>query len=893
MHDSSYPLESVLLSQASSLRSLAWSLLGDEHAADDVLQETWLQAAGNAQAVEARSGSVDGWLRRVVSNLALNRQRAGRSRSFHEASAAQSETLGATDELVAQREVMLKVIDAISELEDPYQSVIVMRFYQDLAPRFIAKERGVPVATIKSQLNRGLEKLRARLDEESGGERKAWAGVLAASFGEAEVATAGVGVATGLVALAASVLIATGVWMFTSGGEPAAASASNSSAMLGSLPNEEASFASGGLAAQDQDAPRENDRLERVALESETPWSAGAAIPPYHFTLDLEVVGSSDLPAKNMGVLMAPPDHPMNRVGSTDSLGKLRVRWHGHESRMTVVVGLEHSGGLETALREIEVSSDSTEKIRLTSGHNDILETQELAEMGADMSAPGAAIEYVTDGAPLQRPRLPDSILETVRDERTAEVGFIWRDSREEREIYDFDLRVDAESFVLGSLRYAGTASDKQPKAIRRPSTAKKLLIVGQVQCGSGQPAEGAFVAGFISSGGSAGTIVKDGRFQMALKASETLDLRAGGGQFGVASQTLQFELEDLPERFEWNPFLERGNEIVGRLSLAEETEAEDWLIESEIETGSGLHVDVSGMLEGQFSLLNLPGGKARLLLSNRDSWPLATTIRESWSPSPVETVIDFEEGDFLKAEAIKVLVVDEDGEPCDAEIQLWQRSSGRGIWIGYDEEHESYRKGEVPFGTYQLRVGDADRGFHYEQTIEVAEEAIIEVGPIKLERASELRITVNGKPSVLDSEWMWRMRRRVAGVDSIVAIDPASDEGLISLPAGQYELTLSSPKFAMPPIVFTLAPGEKRSIDIALDEMGELILRAEPREDSSKDELQSFRILSAEDESEVHRGVVRDADPAHFALPAGDYLLEFSGERESFSILAGERTER
>jgi len=55
--------------------------------------------------------------------------------------------------------------DAMNELAEPDRRAILLRFYEGLPPRAIASELGVPVTTVKSWIQRGLEKLRESLRE--------------------------------------------------------------------------------------------------------------------------------------------------------------------------------------------------------------------------------------------------------------------------------------------------------------------------------------------------------------------------------------------------------------------------------------------------------------------------------------------------------------------------------------------------------------------------------------------------------------------------------------------------------------------------------------------------------------------------------------------------------
>lgn len=54
------------------------------------------------------------------------------------------------------------------------KSTLLMRYWDGLPPRVIAKRLGVPLATVKSRLARGLERIRRDLDASHGGDRRAW-----------------------------------------------------------------------------------------------------------------------------------------------------------------------------------------------------------------------------------------------------------------------------------------------------------------------------------------------------------------------------------------------------------------------------------------------------------------------------------------------------------------------------------------------------------------------------------------------------------------------------------------------------------------------------------------------------------------------------------------------
>src|SRR6185503_16110462 len=93
--------------------------------------------------------------------------------------AAPREAAPSTDALAARADAEQIVIRAVLALDEPYRSVVLLRFFEDLPPRRIAERLGVPVETVRTRLRRALAKLREDLDGRVGG-TEAWC---AAFFG--------------------------------------------------------------------------------------------------------------------------------------------------------------------------------------------------------------------------------------------------------------------------------------------------------------------------------------------------------------------------------------------------------------------------------------------------------------------------------------------------------------------------------------------------------------------------------------------------------------------------------------------------------------------------------------------------------------------------------------
>ncbi len=155
-----------LASNARWIRSLARSLVADLDLAEDLAQDTLVAALRHGE-----SGSRS-WLATVLRRRFFEGRREAASRSARERDAARREDLPSTLEMVERAAVQRDLVQAVLELDEPYRTTILWRFFEDLPPRKIAQRAGVPVATVQSRITRGLSKLRTRLDGPSGS--KGW-----------------------------------------------------------------------------------------------------------------------------------------------------------------------------------------------------------------------------------------------------------------------------------------------------------------------------------------------------------------------------------------------------------------------------------------------------------------------------------------------------------------------------------------------------------------------------------------------------------------------------------------------------------------------------------------------------------------------------------------------
>ncbi|MEM9378727.1 MAG: RNA polymerase sigma factor [Planctomycetota bacterium] len=157
------------------LRRLARSLVLDGAEAEDVAQETWLRtASSHAGAADERAP----WLAGVMRNVVRARGRADARRRVRERTAARAEAGPSVleDAVVIERQRAL--LKRVSALPTEQRRAVLARYYDSRTPREIAALEGIPVATVKSRLKRGLASLREDLDRQHG-DRRAWATAIA------------------------------------------------------------------------------------------------------------------------------------------------------------------------------------------------------------------------------------------------------------------------------------------------------------------------------------------------------------------------------------------------------------------------------------------------------------------------------------------------------------------------------------------------------------------------------------------------------------------------------------------------------------------------------------------------------------------------------------------
>ena len=163
----------VLVDQHSrSIFRLAFRMTGNEHDAEEVVQETFLRAYRRLAKFESRS-NFGTWLYRISINCSLDFRRARVRQEEHrepddpEGNPAVQHLASdspAADRVVFSGEVGATVERAMSELSDVERSAFVLRHFEGQSIEEIGKALGLRASATKNSIFRAVQKLRRALE---------------------------------------------------------------------------------------------------------------------------------------------------------------------------------------------------------------------------------------------------------------------------------------------------------------------------------------------------------------------------------------------------------------------------------------------------------------------------------------------------------------------------------------------------------------------------------------------------------------------------------------------------------------------------------------------------------------------------------------------------------
>jgi len=142
--------------------SLAWKMLGDAQAAQEITQEVFEGIWRGAKAFAPGRGHARTWILAMAHHKsvdALRRQRVRAAESLSESQVDGTDVVA----LALRRVEGAAVRAALVSLSEAQRAAVVLAYYGGYTQQEIARRLGVPLGTVKTRIRDGLLRLRERL----------------------------------------------------------------------------------------------------------------------------------------------------------------------------------------------------------------------------------------------------------------------------------------------------------------------------------------------------------------------------------------------------------------------------------------------------------------------------------------------------------------------------------------------------------------------------------------------------------------------------------------------------------------------------------------------------------------------------------------------------------
>ncbi len=159
--------EAAVREHQAMVYSVVYHFLQDRSAAEELAQEVFLELFRHWHEIESRAHRVY-WLRKVASRKCIDqtRRRKFRNHVSLEETPEPFTWMPATDPLLKRY-----IEQLLGKLQDVPRMIVILRYQEGLEPAEISELLEMPVATVKSHLQRSLALLRKKLSFASPEER--------------------------------------------------------------------------------------------------------------------------------------------------------------------------------------------------------------------------------------------------------------------------------------------------------------------------------------------------------------------------------------------------------------------------------------------------------------------------------------------------------------------------------------------------------------------------------------------------------------------------------------------------------------------------------------------------------------------------------------------------
>ncbi|MFT4540658.1 MAG: RNA polymerase sigma factor (sigma-70 family) [Planctomycetota bacterium] len=805
-----------MLEHARSLRKLARGLLLDDGSAEDVVQEAWVLALERPPAHQERIG---GWLHTVVRTLALKRLRGERRRNRREEIVAKPDRTSSTLHSIESAALCKRLVDAVCELDEPMRSVISMRYFDGLPPREIARRLGIPKNTVRARLQRGLAKLRIRLDQDSDGARATWAqalvafagvkgGSLSAPHTSTLIGSPSVNGFIGVVAMTA-----VGKWSVAGivFGLVGLGFMSQSNSEREALAKTELRMENSAKQAASLSDPR--DQIAAALREGQAvvePVDSGAlsvVAPPawavadrYPFRVLGNIVDPWGRPIHGAIISVAVRGHCFNQGQSASAEGDFQLSFHASSPSVDAHIYV-HNHSLMSGMRTLKLQTGVEHSIHmdlssLTGIPGGMRNFKAKAFVGPLHNSPGllgdsqAPVRFQSDsGVQLS---LPEDMV--VFDHSEGSFAF------------SSDTPVNMSSFS------------------------------GLVQRPDGTPAKGALVWITLDGVGSGicTTTNTEGAWAINNQTPGTYTFKAGGDDFGLQSGQL---IGTAGSHTTHNVLLDRGNEIRGRI-LGPNQSPLPFLVHAEAVDSNVTWSDTTlADSQGRFAFPNVMASAAQLTIfdpnlgqSDATQWGIPLHVVDSMLPDGKQHDVQLSRS-ALDTSSISLALLDASGETVrNAEVRLLHAASQRGVFltpVTGEDATLTYIVHGLPAGTYQLEAVSRKHGWIDLGTVLLQPGTKLDQGSYSFPAPGSLVATCLPSNTALANHWQIVHISRT--VDSFAwegwpldawdwVEEEAPDWTKIQLPPGTYALSAGAPKTGRAWIPFKIESNLETEFVLPLD---------------------------------------------------------------------------
>src|SRR5215207_1970058 len=147
--------------------SLAYRMMGDRQAAEDLAQDAFLKVWRGAEGYRVERGSVRTWILSIVHNRGIDQLRSTASRRRTQEKVEASAPVSQPSEAFAetwrnsQRE---QVREALGTLPQEQLKILELAYFSGYTHVEIAELLGLPLGTVKGRMRLGLKKIRDYFD---------------------------------------------------------------------------------------------------------------------------------------------------------------------------------------------------------------------------------------------------------------------------------------------------------------------------------------------------------------------------------------------------------------------------------------------------------------------------------------------------------------------------------------------------------------------------------------------------------------------------------------------------------------------------------------------------------------------------------------------------------